>query len=424
MGATRRELLGWAASAAAAPGLSERALDGLERRLERHGDLGPQEAKTAEDLWEDVRALFPEHPYIELENGYSSPQPAPVLEAFRRSQLEVNGELSRYMRTRLADDQARVKAALAELAGISPEELVITRNTTESLGTVIHGLDTGPGDRAVAGDQDYGSMLEQLRQQARRRGLGLDLVAIPLLPGSDEEIVEAYAAAITPRTRLLLVSHMVNVTGQILPVRKIADMARARGVAVIVDAAHSFAQLDFRLPDTGADYLGSSLHKWLCAPLGAGLLYVKRDKIASVWPLMGDTSRAPEDIRKLERLGTRPPWTMLAIPEAIRFHRLVGPARKEARLRHLQERWTGRVRGMPRVRVNTPPGERACAIANVGVEGLTPAELATALFERHGIHTVAIDTPAVQGVRVTPQIYTRVSEVDALASAIEALAKG
>ena len=425
MTATRRDFLGAAAAAGAAlPALSTRVLDALERRLERHQDPDARAAATAEEFWDDIRALYPQHDFIQLENGYSSPQPAPVLAAFRQQQLEINNALSPYMRTRLADDHAAVKAQLAELAGVSPQELVITRNTTESLGTVIHGIDLEPGDEAVMCDQDYGSMLEQFRQQARRRGLKLVQIRIPLLPESDEELVETYARALTPRTKLLLVSHMINITGQILPVRKIADMARARGVAVIVDAAHSFAQLEFKLPQLGGDYLGASLHKWLCTPLGAGLLHVKRDKIASVWPLLGDTSQPVDDIKKLERLGTQPPWTMLAIPHAIRFHNLIGAARKEARLRHLQELWTGRVRGMRRVRLNTPAGARACAIANVAIEGFTPEELAKALFERFRIYTVAIDNPSVQGVRVTPQVFTPPSDVEALVQAITALAKG
>ena len=249
----------------------------------------------------------------------------------------MNGGLSFYMRRRRAAEHATVKAQLAAVAGVPADEIVITRNTTESLATVIHGIELEPGDEAVMCDQDYGSMLEQFRQQARRRAWKLTEISVPLHPRDDQDLVDTYARAITPRTKLLLLSHMINITGHILPVRAITDMAHARGVRVIVDAAHSFAQLDFTLPQLDSDYLGASLHKWLCTPLGAGLLHIRKDRIRTVWPLFGDTSMPDDDIRKLERTGTQPVWTVMAIADAIRFHTMVGVARKEARLRYLQQ---------------------------------------------------------------------------------------
>jgi selenocysteine lyase/cysteine desulfurase len=423
MSPSRRAFLRTAAAGAAAPFLAPPVLDGLERRLEPYAALRPQAAAADEAFWAEVRGVFPTHPYVNLENGYSSPQPAPTLEAFQRHVRMVNGGLSFYMRRRKADDHAAVKARLAALAGCPADEIAITRNTTESLGTVIHGIDLAPGDEAVMCDQDYGSMLEQFRQQSRRRGLKCVEVDVPLHPRDDQQIVDAYERAITGRTRLLLVSHMVNITGQILPVRRIADMAHAHGVAVIVDAAHSFAHVAFRVPDLDGDFLGTSLHKWLCTPLGAGLLHVKKDRIRSVWPLLGETSVPEDDIRKFERIGTHPVWTWLAIADAIRFHELIGAERKEARLRFLQQYWTDRVREFPRVYLNTPRGERACGIANVGITGMTPADLATALFDRHNIYTVAIDTGPVKGVRVTPHLYTTIQELDALVAALGGLAR-
>jgi selenocysteine lyase/cysteine desulfurase len=216
---------------------------------------------------------------------------------------------------------------------------------------------------------------------------------------------------------------MINITGQILPVRKIADMAHERGVAVIVDAAHSFAHLVFTVPDLDGDYLGASLHKWLCTPLGAGLLHIKKDKIRTVWPLLGDTSVPDDDIRKLERIGTHPTWTVMAIADAIRFHNLVGGERKEARLRYLQQYWTDRVRGVPNVYLNTPTGVRACGIANFGIAGQKPGAIADALLEKYRIYTVAIDTVPVKGVRVTPHLYTTTAELDALVKAIGEIAR-
>jgi selenocysteine lyase/cysteine desulfurase len=200
-------------------------------------------------------------------------------------------------------------------------------------------------------------------------------------------------------------------------------MAHARGVAVIVDAAHSFAHVVFDVPDLDGDYLGTSLHKWLCTPLGAGLLHIKRDKIATVWPLFGDTSVPDDDIRKLERIGTHPAWTTLAIADAIRFHEMIGAARKEARLRYLQQYWTDRAREITKVYLNTPRGNRACGIANVGVTGVAPAALATALFDTYNIYTVAIDTGPVKGARVTPHLYTTTSELDVLVKALGELAR-
>jgi selenocysteine lyase/cysteine desulfurase len=424
MHTSRRSFLRTAVAGAAAPVLAPRFLDHLERRLEAFQGMPPASAATEEAFWREVRKAFPAYAdYINLENGYSSPQPAPTFEAFQRHEQAINGGLSFYMRRKKAADLVAVKKELAELAGCPAHEIVITRNTTESLGTVIHGVDLAPGDEAVMCDQDYGSMLEQFRQQSRRRGIKCVEISIPLHPRDDQEMVDTYAQAITPRTKLLLLSHMVNITGQILPVRKIADMAHSRDVAVIVDAAHSFAHVVFTMPELDGDYLGASLHKWLCTPLGAGLLHIKTDKIRTVWPLLGDTSVPDDDIRKLERIGTHPSWTVLAIGDAIRFHKMVGSERKEARLRYLQQYWTDRVRDVPKVYLNTPTGSRACGIANVGITGQRPGAIADALLEKFRIYTVAIDMVPVKGVRVTPHLYTSTAELDTLVKAIGELAR-
>ena len=230
------------------------------------------------------------------------------------------------------------------MAGVPPEELIITRNTTESLDTVIAGFDWRSGDEAVMAAQDYGAMLDMFRLQARRYGVVNRVVSLPMDPRSDEEIVQLYESAITPRTRLLMVCHMVNITGQILPVAKICDMAHGHGVPVMVDGTHAFAHLEFAIPDLRCDYYGSSLHKWLGSPLGAGILWVRRDRIAPLWPIYGDSGFADDDIRKLNHTGTHPVHTDLAINDAIEFHESIGVARKEARLRHLQRYWTDQVR--------------------------------------------------------------------------------
>jgi selenocysteine lyase/cysteine desulfurase len=309
------------------------------------------------------------------------------------------------------------------MAGVSPDELIITRNTTESLDTVIAGHDWKPGDEAVMAAQEYGAMLDQFALQAKRYGMVNRIVSLPNDPKSDDEIVQLYANAITPKTRLLLISHLVNITGQILPVRKVADMAHARGVAVAVDGAHAFAQLDYRIPDLAADYYAASLHKWLGVPLGAGLLYVKRERIAGLWPLFGDMGVPDTDIRKLNHTGTHPVHTDLAIHTAIAFHESIGAARTEARMRYLQRHWTTQVRGVKNIVVNTPTdSQRAAGIANVGVTTMTPGALVKTLLDKYKIWTVAIDREGVRGARITPNLYTTPTELDALVTALKELA--
>jgi selenocysteine lyase/cysteine desulfurase len=384
-----------------------------------HAELAQDEA-----FWGTIRRKYELTPeYINLENGYYSMQAEPVLESFLRHVRSINVQASRYMRTRQVDDKMRVRTRLAKMAGVSPEELIITRNTTESLDTVINGYDWQPGDEAVMAAQDYGAMLDMFKLQARRHGIVNRVVSLPLDPQSDDELVQLYANAITPKTRLLMVGHMVNITGHILPVRAISEMAHARGVDVMCDGAHAFAQLAFRVPDLGCDYYGASLHKWLGTPLGAGILYVRQDKIAKLWPIYADDGMADTDIRKLNHTGTHPVHTDLGIDNAIDFHESIGAERKEARLRYLQRYWTTQVRGVPNIMVNTPADpKRSCAIANVGVSGMKPADLAKTLFDRYKVWTVAIDTANVHGVRVTPQLFTTPKELDVLVRALKELA--
>jgi len=384
------------------------------------------ELAADEAFWASIRAKFKlKAEYINLENGYYCMQPQEVLEAFIAHVREINTEASYYMRTKQYPNKEAVRDRLAGLAGCSSEELIITRNTTESLDTVIAGFDWKPGDEAVMAEQDYGAMLDQFDLQARRYGMLNRRVSLPLDPKSDEEIVDLYARLITYKTRLLMVGHMVNITGHILPVRKLADMAHSKGVQIMVDGAHAFAHLDFKIPDLNCDYYGASLHKWLGANLGAGILYVRKDRIEKLWPIYGDKGFNDTDIRKLNHTGTHPVHTDLAIMNAIDFHESIGIARKEARLRYLQNYWTKQVRGLPRIVLNTPADpRRSCAIANVGITGLAPKELARTLLDKYRIWTVAIDTANVQGVRITPHLYTTTAELDAFVRALTAIAGG
>jgi len=395
-----------------------------DRVWAQYAQVPPASLATDEEFWALIRKQYRLTPdYINLENGYFSMQAQPVLEAFVGRVREINYEASHYMRTRQFDDKLAARTQLAAMAGCSPEELIITRNTTESLDTVIAGHDWKPGDEAVMAEQDYGAMLDMFKLQAKRHGIVNRMVSLPIDPDSDDQLVQLYEGAITLRTRLLMVSHMVNITGQILPVRKIADMAHRHGVAVMVDGAHTFAQVDHRIPDLGCDYYGASLHKWLGTPLGAGILYVRRERIPALWPVFADASMADTDIRKLNHTGTHPVHTDLAIASAIAFHDSMGIHRKEARLRYLQQYWTSRVRGRPNILLNTPAAPaRSCAIANVGIAGLAPAALATTLLQKYGIWTVAIDTANVHGVRITPHVYTSTTELDAFVRALRELA--
>ena len=397
----------------------------IERIFARPPTLPPCELAQREDFWEEVRRAYTVTPdFIQLENGYFSLASNPVLEGYIGHIRHVNAQSSFYMRTKQVDDKLASRKELARLLGCSHEELIITRNTTESLDTVIAAFDWKAGDEAVMAEQDYGSMLDMFKLQARRFGMVNKVVSLPPHPASDDEIVKLYEATVTPKTRLLMVCHMVNITGHILPVRKITEMAHRHGVPVMVDGAHTFAQLDFTIGDLGgADYYATSLHKWLGTPLGAGILYVRKDRIAPLWQLYGDMGFADDDIRKLNHTGTHAVATDLAIIDAIKFHETIGIARKSARLRYLQRYWTDKVRTHPNIVLNTPAApERSGAIANVGVKGVAPRDLAKRLLDEYKIFTVAINNAGVVGVRVTPQLFTTTSELDAFVRALNEIA--
>ncbi len=383
-------------------------------------------AQKFDDYWLKVRSEYKLKPdYINLENGYFSMMAQPVLEAYLNEIRMVNLEASYYMRTVQFDNKQKVKDKLADLLGCDKSELIITRNTTESLDTIISGFDWKPGDEAVMAETDYGSMLDMFKQQAKRFGMVNKTVSIPLNPQTDEEIVGIYEKAITPKTRLLMVCHMINITGQILPIRKICDMAHSKGVEVMVDGAHAVAQLDFKLSELGCDYYGSSLHKWLGTPMGAGILYVRKEHIKKLWPIYGEMGFAEEDIRKLNHTGTHPVATDIAISHAIDYHNAIGIQRKEERLRYLQNQWVGKVKGIDKIYLNTPHDtKRSCGIANVGILGIKPADLSKTLLDKYKIWTVAIDSANVKGVRITPHLYTTTQELDKLVSALGEIAKG
>ena len=382
-------------------------------------------ALAADDkFWNQIRTQYMLKPdYINLENGFYNFIPQPTLEKYIQHIRDINYQGSYYMRTVQRDNKKRMAAKLAAVAGCSPEELIITRNSTESLDLVIAGQDWKAGDEALMAIQDYGSMLDMFEQVSKRYGVVLNKVSIPNLPASDEEIVSLYEKAITPKTKLLMIPHMVNITGHILPVRKICGMAHSKGVEVMVDGAHAFAHIQYKISELDCDYYGTSLHKWMSVPLGAGFLFVKKEKIAKTWPLIGDGTKDLSDIRRLNHIGTHACATDLTIEDAIDFYNMIGAERKEKRLRYIQQYWTSRVKNVPKIIINTPTDDkRSCGIANVGIAGMTPADLAKRLMDEHKIFTVAIDTANVHGCRITPNVYTSLEELDAFVAALKKLA--
>lgn len=396
----------------------------LERLLENVSSISPTEMALDEDFWKEIRSHYKLKPdYINLENGYYCMLPQPTLDHFLNHVKEINTHASYYMRTVQWDNKKKASDRLAQMAGCAADELIITRNTTESLDLIIGGFPWKDGDEAIMANQDYGAMLNMFKQVENRHGVVRKVIDVPMNPTSDEEVVAAYEAAITKNTKLLMVCHMINITGHILPIKKICEMAHAKGVEVMVDGAHAFGQINFSIKDLDCDYYGTSLHKWLSVPLGAGFLFVKKEKIEGVWPLFAEDAREPDDISRLNHTGTHPVHTDLAILDAIDYHNVIGIKRKEARLRYIQNYWTSKVRGLSHVILNTPEEQsRSCAIANVGIRNMKPADMAKTLLEKYKIWTVAIDGASVHGCRITPNVYTTTEELDTFVSALKDMA--
>lgn len=376
-----------------------------------------------DDFWKRIRQDYSLKPdYINLENGYYNIAPMPTLNKFVEHVKEVNYQGSYYMRTVQWGNKKKIAGRLADWLGCSREELIITRNATESLDMIISGFPWREGDEAIYAEQDYGSMIDQFEMIGRRYGVKNKVISIPNHPESDDEIVALYESQITSRTKLIMVCHMINITGHILPVRKICEMAHGHGVEVLVDGAHCVGHIGLNIQDLNCDYYASSLHKWLSTPLGAGLLYVSKDKIPGIWPLFAEHDREETDISRLNHTGTHPVHTDLAIADAMDYLEVIGMERKEKRLRFLQRYWSERLRQVEGLIVNTPEApERSCGIGNVGHKNMKPAALAKTLLDEFGIFTVAIDGAGVHGCRITPNVYTTTTELDSFIAAMETL---
>ena len=380
-------------------------------------------APDDEVFWAGIRAQYTVSPdFINLEHGYFSLQAQPVFEAFQRYQTQVNAESTFFMRQQFPMRLEEVRRALAVFCGVQADELLITRNVIESMNILLQGYPLVAGDAVVCAGHDYDRVLETLEMLQQRKGVALQQIEVPLDPDSDAQIVDCYAQAITPRTRLMLVTHMVHRTGQILPVAQIAAMARSRGVDVVVDAAHSFAQLAFDFPSLNSDFIAVNLHKWLGAPLGVGLLYIRKARIGDIAPLFGSARTAKGSIAKLGQMGTVPPAPILAVLDAIAFHNAIGAHNKQARLRYLSQYWLAQVRGLPQFKLLTPRDPaRSCAIVAFCIEGLPAHAVAAWLLAQQRVFTVVVDIHATQGVRVTPHMLTNTQELDVLVAGIRRL---
>jgi isopenicillin-N epimerase len=387
--------------------------------------LSHEQAALDEDFWFTIQNAFTvTRGIINLNNGGVSPSPRIVTEALVRY-LWQQEDATAYTMWQLLEPQSEtIRTGLAELFECDREEIAITRNASESLEILLQGIDLKSGDEILTTTQDYPRMLTTLRQREKREGLVLKLVKIPIPPKDLNEITAAFEKGITGRTRLILMAHQVNITGQITPVKAVCEMARAKGIETIVDGAHSFAQFDFKQKDLGCDYFGTSLHKWLYAPKGTGMLYIKRDKIEKIWPLMAAESKQSTDIRKFEEIGTHSAAPKLAIGEALLFHNGIGGKRKEARLRYLSRYWMNRLKDVPKIRFNTSfDPKQSCAIANVNIEGLDPYAVGSYLFREHKIFVTPILHEEFQGIRITPNVYTTIGELDRFCERMETIAR-
>lgn len=397
----------------------------LQAKTREVENLLPEQIASDEDYWTTIQQAFSvTRGIVNLNNGGVSPSPRMVTEAFVRYTWQQEDATAYTMWQLLEPQSETIRTGLAEIFGCGAEEIAITRNASESLETLLMGMDFKAGDEILSTTQDYPRMLTTLRQRELREGLKLNLIKVPVAPSSINDLVTPFERAITPKTKLILMSHQINLTGQIMPVKKVCEMARSKGIETIVDGAHSFAQFDFKQSDLGCDYFGTSLHKWLYAPKGTGMLYVKKDKIPKIWALMASEDKNKNDIRKFEEIGTHSAAMRLAIGEAILFHNAIGGKRKEARLRYLSRYWMNKVKDVPKVGFNTSFDDaQSCAIGNFKIEGIDPVQIGSYLMAKHKIFTTPIVHEEFTGIRITPNVYTTLWELDRFCEIVAGIAK-
>lgn len=379
---------------------------------------------TDETFWYRIKNMYSASPgLLNLNNGGVSPQPLIVQDAFERYTRMSNEAPSYYMWRILDLGREPLRQRLAALAGTSPEEISVCRNASEALETVIFGLRLQRGDEVVVSRLDYPNMVNAWKQREHRDGIVLKWVELDLPSMTNDDVVNAFAKQITQGVKLVHITHVINWNGHILPVRRIADLAHAQNAKVLVDGAHSFAHIQFKIPDLGADFFGTSLHKWLCAPFGSGMLYVKKENIKNLYPLLAHTDPEADDIRKFESLGTRSFAIEQAIGQAIDFHQSIGSELKQARLHFLKKYWTDAVKNFSKIKLYTDTdADRSCALCVVGIDGMTVAQLSESLHNTYKIHVTGIDHNGILGVRVTPHVYTVKADLDRLIIALQTLA--
>lgn len=385
---------------------------------------GVTNSGTEEDFWRQIRLAYSVSPnIINLNNGGVSPAPKASVEALDHYNRMCNEAPSFYMWRVLDQNREPLRYNLAALAGADPEEIALNRNATEALNTVVFGLTVKAGDEVVVCKYDYPNMMNAWKQREKRDGIQLVWADLELPSEDEEALVRAYTSKFTSKTRIVHLTHVINWCGQILPVRRIADAAHARGIEVVIDGAHSFALLDYKIPDLGGDYFGTSLHKWLCAPFGNGMLWIKKEKIPNVWALLSNDKPDGGDIRKFESLGTRSFPVEMAVGYSLDLHNLIGTARKQQRLQYLKNYWMEQVRDVPGIRFYTSMHPKwGCAIGVFGLEGKNGGEVAEILYRDWKVHTVGIVWEKIDGVRVTPNVYTTESDLDKLVAGIRKIA--
>jgi isopenicillin-N epimerase len=388
-------------------------------------DRTPAELAADESYWREIQQAFTlDRTILNFNNGYTCPSPRVVHEALKRY-LDVSNQAPiHFMWNQMEPNVETVRRNLAAEVGCDPEELAITRNASEALQICQLGLDLKAGDDVVTTNQDYGRMLDTWDQRVRRDKITVNKISFPVPTTNLSELTDRISRAITPKTKVIHICHITNLTGQLFPVRDIARLARARGIQTIVDGAHAFAHFPFKVSDLECDYYGCSLHKWLLAPVGTGFLYVRRENIAKLWPLTPAAASKADNIRKFEEIGTHPAANHNAIGEALAFHQAIGTERKAARLRYLNDRWAKRVEQLPGVKIlNSREPNQAWGLFNVSLASVDAPKAYEFLWTKYRIITAAIKRDDYQGLRVTPNIYTTLGEVDTFASAIEDLLK-
>jgi selenocysteine lyase/cysteine desulfurase len=398
----------------------------LDQALLQAAGTPPGTLASDEEFWYYIQQSYTvSSSIINLNNGGVAPSPRIVQDTMKRLHDLSNEAPSYYMWRVIDQGREPLRRDLAKLAGCSMEEIAIHRNASEALETVIFGLPLKAGDEVVLGKQDYPNMINAWKQRELREGIKLVWVNLDLPSEDNDYMTSAYTQAFTAKTKVVHLTHVINWNGQIIPVRKIADAAHQKGIEVVVDGAHSFAHFEFTIPELGADYFGTSLHKWLSACIGSGLLYVKKDKIKNIFPLFATADPKSGDIRKFEALGTRPFFIEQAIGKAIEFYDMIGAQRKEQRLLYLKNYWMSRVKDIPKVQLGTSmqPGF-GCAIGLVNVEGKKPSDFELFLFSKYKVHTTPVEWENIKGVRVTPNVYTSTRNLDVLIEGIEHFAKG